>query len=632
MRSRTLLRVVFGTMALHAAVALAAPTLEAPATANVGSEVSFTVSGAGNPRDFVTIVPKTQKEGSYLGYVYVEKGGTLKLTMPATAGDYELRLLSANSPYPTLIKRAIKLEAVAATVSFPAQVAGGTSFQVTWTGPKNPRDYVAIGTAQQKYTTYKYVTEGSPLTLQAPDAPGTYQVRYILAVGDTVIAEKPLTVGGVSASVAAPASAGIGASFKIQWTGPNNPRDFITVVKAGAPDKHYEAYAYTSAGNPVELRAPEQAGDYEIRYLTGQSYATLASTKIAVTATNATVKGPATAVAGGMFAVTWTGPNNQRDFVNLVPKGAREGESGSWAYTSNGNPAQMRAPLSPGEYELRYSLGQSHATLARTSIQITPGKEEPGFVLVTPPAAASGDNAVEIVFDASGSMLQKIGNKRRIEIARETLTRLTSQVIPAGTPFAMRVFGREVNSCQTDLFIPVSPLNAATVAGQIAKLDAKNGAKTPIGASLAKAAEDLASVEGERLVVLLTDGEETCNGDPAAEIEKLQKSGAGVRVSIVGFAIDEPNLAVTFRQWAKAGNGAFFEANDAAGLSNALAQAMRPGFEVLDAKGQVVAEGVTGGTDGVKVMPGSYTVRLKGRNATPKPVTVKQKETATVGF
>ena len=90
-----------------------------------------------------------------------------------------------------------------------------------------------------------------------------------------------------------------------------------------------------------------------------------------------------------------------------------------------------------------------------------------------PTGAATSGNAVEIIFDASGSMLQKIGGKRRIDIARETLTKLTSQVIPAGTPFAMRVFGREVNSCQTDMFIPVSPLNAATVGGQIAKLEAK---------------------------------------------------------------------------------------------------------------------------------------------------------------
>jgi hypothetical protein len=58
---------------------------------------------------------------------------------------------------------------------------------------------------------------------------------------------------------------------------------------------------------------------------------------------------------------------------------------------------------------------------------------------------------------------------------------------------------------------------------------------------------------------------------------------------------------------------------------------MRPGFEVIDAKSQVVAEGVAGG-ETVKVMPGSYTVRLKGQKSAPKPVTVKQKETATVAF
>ncbi len=72
-------------MALGAGVAVAAPTLEAPATAKVGSEVTLTIAGTSNPRDFVTIVPKAQQEGTYQGYVYVEKGGTLKLVMWASA-------------------------------------------------------------------------------------------------------------------------------------------------------------------------------------------------------------------------------------------------------------------------------------------------------------------------------------------------------------------------------------------------------------------------------------------------------------------------------------------------------------------------------------------------------------------
>ncbi len=88
----------------------------------------------------------------------------------------------------------------------------------------------------------------------------------------------------------------------------------------------------------------------------------------------------------------------------------------------------MRAPLVPGDYELRYSLGQSYATLVSTPITITPSKEEPGQVRVEV-ANASSSNAVEIIFDASGSMLQKLGNQRRIDIARQTLTKLTSSVI-----------------------------------------------------------------------------------------------------------------------------------------------------------------------------------------------------------
>jgi hypothetical protein len=601
---RTLLLWALGT-----SLAVAAPTLESPATAKAGAEITFTVASPANPRDFVTVVPKTAKEGDYQTYVYVAKGGALKLVLPPEAGEYELRLLSADSPYPTLVRRPLKIEATTATLEAPAQVAAGAKIPVTWSGPNNPRDYVGIGDASQKYLGYVYTREGSPLTLNAPDKAGTYELRYFLASGDKVIATRPITIAGTSAKVTAPATIAAGANLKITWEGPNNPRDFITIVKVGTPEKQYKAYEYTSAGNPLELRAPEQAGDYEVRYLTAQSYMTLASAKVSVTAVNATIKAPASAVAGSPFTVNWTGPDNLRDFINIVPKGTREGDSGGWEYTSKGNPVTMRAP-----------------------IQITPGKEEPGLVAVTlSSTATAAGNAVEIILDASGSMLQKIGAQRRIDIARQTLTKLTSSTIPAGTPFAMRVFGREVNSCQTDLFIPLGPLDAAKVGGQIAKLEAKNGAKTPIGASLAKVAEDLATVKGERVVVLLTDGEETCDGDPAAEIEKLQKAGVNVRVSIVGFAIDDPKLAVTFWQWAKSGGGAFFEANDAAALSNAMAQALRPGFEIVDAKGQVVAEGIAGG-DPVKAMPGSYSVRLKGARSATQSVTVKARETATVKF
>jgi hypothetical protein len=613
----------------------AAPSLTAPSTATAGSTISLNAVGTGDPREFVTIVPKGTREGGYQGYVYVTKSD-LKLAMPATPGDYELRLCEAAGPYKTILSRPIKLTAVNASVSAPATVAAGAPFEVKWTGPNNDRDYIAIGETTpggRLYLDYKYSRDGSPVRLAAPEKPGSYEVRYILGVGDTVIARQAVTVGAVTATVTGPAQVAAGAKFKVSWTGPNNPRDFVTMVKAGTVEKTYGRYVYTDKGATMEFTAPDEPGDYELRYATGAGYLTLARAPITVGAITGTISGPAKAVAGETFKVSWKGPDNARNFVTIVAKGAREGAfTGSYFYTApQNNPGNLVAPLAAGEYELRYVTGESYLTLARAGIQVAPAKAEPGKISVTLAAGTRAGGAVEIILDASGSMLQKLGAERRIDIAKRTLTKLTAATIPAGTPFAFRVFGREVDSCQTDLDIPVGPLNPAAVGQRIAALVAKNGARTPIGASLDKAADDLKSVTGEKLIVLVTDGEETCGGDPAAAIERLRKAGIGTRVSIVGFALDDEKLASTFRRWSDAGGGAFFDAKDAAGLDKSLTEALRPGFEVVSAQGQVIASGIVGG-EAVQAPAGNHTVRIKGRAAASKQVTVKPKETANVAL
>ena len=611
--------------------AASAASVDAPASASIGSEVTVTITGTSNPRDYVTIVPLGSREGAYDAYKYVSKPGALSLQVPPKPGDYEIRVLGALAPYPTLARKPLKVESVAASLDAPSQVDAGAQFQVHWSGPNNARDYVGIGNVDPKkraYISYIYTSRGSPITLAAPDQPGEYELRYFLAVGNEVIARKRITVGSVSASLSTPEQVSAGSIFDVSWQGPNNPRDFITLVKIGTPEKRYDRYAYTAKGSPLKLRAPDEAGEYEVRYLTAQSYATLASTKLSVTAIAASIQGPLEATAGVAFPVGWQGPNNLHDYITVVAKGAREGDSGNYTYTARGNPLNVLAPMTAGEYELRYATGQSHSTLARQAIRILPAKQEPGFVRVTAkPGASTG--AVEIILDASGSMLQRLGSQRRIDIAKETLTRLTSSIIPADTPFALRVFGREVDSCQTDLEIAVSPLKAAVVAGKIAALEAKNNAKTPIGASLEKVADDLKSVGGERLVIVLTDGEETCGGDPAAAIQQLQTAGISTRVNIVGFAIDDPKLAAAFRHWSDLGKGMYFNARDAAGLNEAMARALKPAFEVVDAKGEVMAEGLVDG-EAVRVPAGNLSVRMKGSAAKPQAVIVKPMETTSL--
>lgn len=705
-------------IALTAAPALAAPSLVVPATAQAGSRLTVQATGSGNPRDFVTIVAKGTGEGQYADYFYLENREKV-LQVPSKPGDYEVRLLAAESPYKTLLSRPIKITMPTASVKGPATAAAGGELQVTWTGPNNERDFVGLGVpGNDAYMNYEYTRKGSPITLAVPEKPGAYEIRYFLGVDNTIIARQSLDVTSVSATLTAPAQVAAGAKFKVSWTGPNNPRDFVSIVKAGAAERTYQDYVYTKKGSTLEFTAPDAAGQYELRYLTGGDYYTLARVTLTVGAVNATLKGPASVAAGAKFQVAWTGPDNPQDFVTLVkagaaertyeryeytargatltltapdapgayelryatgkdyltlarvpltvtavtgsitapatvvagetfqvawkgpdaprnfitivPKGARQGSYGAYFYTTpQQNPGALLAPLAPGAYEVRYATAQDYLTLAKADIAVTPAKAEPGKVSVTASALKSG--AIEIILDASGSMLQKLGAERRIDIAKRTLNKVVGTAIPAGTPFALRVFGREVDSCQTDLDIPVAALNVTTVQGRINALVAKNGAKTPIGASLDKAADDLRSVAGEKLIVLVTDGEETCGGDPVTAIANLRKAGIGTRVSIVGFALEDAMLAATFRRWSDAGGGAFFDAKDAAGLDRSLADALRPGFEVVNTRGQVLASGIAGG-EAVAVPAGNHTVRIKGRTNASQPVVVKPRETASVAF
>jgi hypothetical protein len=225
-------------------------------------------------------------------------------------------------------------------------------------------------------------------------------------------------------------------------------------------------------------------------------------------------------------------------------------------------------------------------------------------------------------------MLKRLGNERRIDLAKRALAELARE-IPAGTGFALRVFGhKEADSCRTDLEIPLAPLDVASTTTRIGTIQSMNLAKTPIGDSLLNVKGDLAGATGPALVVLVTDGEETCGGDPKAAIEALRAAGLDVRVNIVGFAVDELALKETFRAWAQAGGGGYFDAQSGAGLSAAVRAALRPAFEVLDGE-RVVATG-TVGADAIELAPGTYRVRVLGAPArdvtsvTIEPATLRE--------
>jgi Ca-activated chloride channel family protein len=208
-------RTLLAMLLLFPALATAAVTVRAPASVGVGQPVSIAISGSTNRKDFVSILPKGAAAGAWSTYAYVDGPGPFTLAAPTAPGEYEVRVLGAVAPHPTLARAPLRVEAVTVTLDAPAQVPAGKPFKVRWKGPNNERDYVAIGNASQPYINYAYTSAGAELTITAPDAPGDYEIRYLLGQDDSIIGRRRIVVGGVSASVAGPGRVAAGASFAV---------------------------------------------------------------------------------------------------------------------------------------------------------------------------------------------------------------------------------------------------------------------------------------------------------------------------------------------------------------------------------------------------------------------------------
>jgi hypothetical protein len=255
---------------------------------------------------------------------------------------------------------------------------------------------------------------------------------------------------------------------------------------------------------------------------------------------------------------------------------------------------------------------------------------EPGFLTVSTPAAgivADPADGMLIIADASGSMLKRLEDGRRITVARRALkTFVAAMAGDAGqVPMGLRVFGGAPHSCDTELVRPVGSHAAAALLADIDAIDPRNNARTAIGAALEAAVADLQAVSGARSVLLVTDGEETCDGDPMAAVSRLREAFPDTRVDVVTFALEGEIDRRPFQRWAAAGGGIYVDAADGATLTSALQAAMRVRFDVVR-EGEVVASGAAG-AEPIALAPGEYELVIDG---TRQPLRISSGQTSRV--
>jgi hypothetical protein len=218
---------------------------------------------------------------------------------------------------------------------------------------------------------------------------------------------------------------------------------------------------------------------------------------------------------------------------------------------------------------------------------------------------------LEIILDESGSMKLPLGKSTRIATAKavlkDVLTKLPDDLNVGLRVYANRYASRDKRTCtDTQLVAPIEKLDRGKISGIVNGTTPRG--ETPLVYSVMQAADDL-KAKGGGSIVLVTDGEESCGGDPVAAGQKLKASGIDATLDIVGFTLTGQQVAAQLTKFAEATGGHYYTAQNQAALSSALTIATldKLPFTAYDAAGKAVASGEVGG-ESVDLPPGQYKI------------------------
>jgi len=243
------------------------------------------------------------------------------------------------------------------------------------------------------------------------------------------------------------------------------------------------------------------------------------------------------------------------------------------------------------------------------------------------PVLSLDDRAVEIVVDASRSMWGRMDGEPKMAVAKGILQDV-SYWFPEDLDLALRAYGStspsDSNDCaDSALLVPFADENREPIRQAIAGL--RPLGQTPIAYALNQAARDFGSRQDDRALVLVTDGIESCGGDPVQAARELREQG--IKVHLIGFgmasAADEDTASL--QAVADASGGRYVTAGSAAALKEAFEQTVATPFSVV--KGSIeVASGSLGSGETLLLPEGDYRVEIHSTPPREMPISLAPRD------
>lgn len=139
-------------------------------------------------------------------------------------------------------------------------------------------------------------------------------------------------------------------------------------------------------------------------------------------------------------------------------------------------------------------------------------------------------------------MNNKIDGGKKIDIAKEVIVKMLSVLSPQTTSYikiGLRTFGEERDidpEKDSRLLVPIREINIDNFEKALNEITPKG--YSPIAYSILMAGYDF-PLAGDKMIILITDGKETCGGDALKVIKRLQREGINIVINIIGYNVDK---------------------------------------------------------------------------------------------
>ena len=246
--------------------------------------------------------------------------------------------------------------------------------------------------------------------------------------------------------------------------------------------------------------------------------------------------------------------------------------------------------------------------------------------------APGADAKLLLLMDSSGSMAEEgTDGTPKIQAAKKALTAVIDDLDPA-QQVGLRVFGGDVPKDQpqqakcTDsrLAVPIGPGSAPDLTDAVEAYTPTG--ETPIAYALQEAAKDLGP-EGNRTVLLVSDGLATCDPDPCEVAEELSADGLDLVVHTVGLGVDDATRT-QLQCIADTAGGSYYDAEDTDSLTTALTRISARAFRPFSVQGTPV-EGTLAAQDGPLLDVGGQFTDTFGVSEQPKYYAIRRSSPGT---